>query len=104
MARCLRVLTLTVGLMLAACGDGFVFISVNTGVIVGTPTCQGSGGQFQLQNQGGLVVLVVITSNTQILFAGSGTGSCSDLATNAHVQVSGHSSNDRIVASSVTVQ
>ena len=104
MSRRLRVLTLIAGLTLAACGDGFVFISVNTGVIVGTPTCQGSGGQFQLQNQGGLVVLVVITSTTQILFAGSGTGSCSNLVADAHVQVSGHGGNDRIIASSVTIQ
>ena len=104
MARCLRVLVLAVGLTLAACGDGFLFVSVNTGVIVGTPTCQGSAGQFHLQNQGGLVVLVVITSNTQILFAGSGTGNCSDLAPDAHVEVSGRNSNDRIIASSVTIQ
>jgi hypothetical protein len=98
-----RRLALTLGVSLLACGDGVVIISVNSGVIVGAPVCQGSGGQFQLRDQGGLVLLVVITGGTHIVVAG-GTGSCSDLSPDTSVAVSGHQSGDHFVANSITVE
>ena len=104
MARGLRRLVLALTISLAACGNGTVIVIVNTGVILAAPQCRGSGGQFQLREQGGLVVLVVITSNTRIIVAGGGTGTCSDLFADTPVQVSGHQSGDHLVASSVTVQ
>lgn len=104
MSRWARLLGLALGVSLAACGNGVLIISVNSGVIVGEPLCQGAGGQFQLRDQGGLLVLVVITSTTHIVVASGGSGSCSDLSGDTHVQVSGHQSNSRIVASSITVE
>jgi hypothetical protein len=98
-----RSLALALALGAAACGDGTVIISVNSGVIVGSPLCQGSGGQFELRERGGLEVLVVITSSTRIVVAGGG-GSCFDLAAGQPVQVSGHEGGDRIVARSITVE
>ena len=92
------------GMCLAACGNGVFIISVNSGVIVGPPQCQGSGGQFNLREQGGLQVLVVITSSTHIVVSGGGSGTCSDLFADAPVQVSGRQSGDRIVASSVAIR
>lgn len=97
-------LGVALGVSLAACGGGVFLISVNSGVIVGQPRCQGPGGQFQLRDQGGLVVVVVITSNTRIVVASGGPGSCSDLSADIPVQVSGRKSGDRIVASSITVE
>jgi hypothetical protein len=92
------------GLSLAACGGGVLVIGVNSGVVVGQPSCQGSGGQFQLRDQGGLVVVVVITSTTRIIVASGGPGACSALSADTPVQVSGHRSGDRIVASSITIE
>jgi hypothetical protein len=103
MVQWVRRLALVLGVSVLACGDGVVIISVNSGVIVGAPVCQGSGGQFQLRDQGGLVVLVVITGSTHIVIAG-GTGSCADLSPDTPVEVSGHESGDHFVANSVTVE
>jgi hypothetical protein len=103
MVKWVRRLALALGVSVCACGNGVVIISVNSGVIVGAPVCQGSGGQFQLRNQGGLVVLVVITDNTRIVIAG-GTGSCADLSPDTAVEVSGHQNGDHVVANSVTVE
>ncbi|MDX2170485.1 MAG: hypothetical protein SF182_25660 [Deltaproteobacteria bacterium] len=102
MARLLRCLALAGAVALAGCGDGVFIISVNSGTIIGAPHCQGSGGQFDFVNSGGLRVLVVITSTTRI-FVSSGTGTCRDLFAGQAVEVSGRQSGERIVASQVTV-
>jgi hypothetical protein len=101
--RWIRRAAIALGLSLAACGDGLFIISVNSGVIVGNPACRNDGGQFQLHDQGGLTVLVVITSNTKIIVAGT-TGTCFDLMPNASIQVSGHQNGDQLVAGSITAE
>ena len=103
MRRWFRLVLLGLAVSAAACGNGVVIVSLNSGTIVGAPVCQGPGGQFQLRNPGGLLVLVVITSTTHIVVAGSGSGTCSDLFAGSSVQVSGRERGDRIVASSITV-
>jgi hypothetical protein len=103
MRKWIRVLGALLSLSLAGCGDGTFIISFNSGVIVGDPRCQGTGGQFDLRERGGLVVLVVITSSTRIVVAGGGPGTCRDLSADASVEVSGRDEGDRIVASSVSV-
>ncbi len=103
MVRRLRCLAIACSLVLAACGDGVLIISFNSGVIVGAPQCSGAGGQFNLRDQGGLQVLVVITSSTHIVVS-SGAGSCNDLFAGDPVEVNGHDSGDRIVATSITVR
>jgi len=85
------------------CGDGVVLISVNSGVVLGAPRC-GTPAEFDLRDQGGLTVLVVISSTTRIVVAGGGTGRCTDLVANAPVQVSGRRSGDQIVATTVTIE
>jgi hypothetical protein len=88
----------------AGCGDtSFIFV-FNSGVILDDPSCQGGGGQFQLQNQAGLVLLVVITSSTQIVLSSGRPGTCGDLAANTRVGVDGLQSGSRVTARSVTVQ
>ncbi len=103
MRKRLRQLALALAVSGAACGDATFIVSFNSGVILGPPHCQGSGGDFQLQTQEGLTILVVITSDTSIFIAGS-SATCVDLFANASVQVSGRDDDDRFVASSVTVE
>ena len=100
MVRRLRRFALACSIALMGCGDGVFIISFNSGVIAGSPACRGAGGQFQLRDQGGLQVLVVITSTTRI-FVSSGTGVCRDLVAGQPVEVSGRQSGDRIVASEI---
>jgi hypothetical protein len=35
-----------------ACGDTDIFVSVNTGVVVGDPVCDFASGRFDLRNEG----------------------------------------------------
>jgi len=99
----LRRATFALALLLTACGGSFVII-VNSGVIVGAPHCEGSGGQFDLLDSGGLRVLVVITSSTRIVVRGGGTGSCTDLVARAPVEVAGRQSGERLIASTVRLR
>lgn len=103
MIACVRRLVLAALVALAGCGDGVFIISVNSGVIVGSPQCRGARGEFDLRQQGGLQVLVVITSSTRVIVS-SGTGSCTDLRAGQPVEVSGRDGGGRIVASTVTVR
>ena len=96
-------LAFALAVALAGCGDGSFIIVFNSGVIVGSPRCDGPGGQFDLREQGGLQVLVVITSSTRIVVS-SGGGTCDDLRAGQPVEVSGRDSGDRIVAETVTVR
>jgi hypothetical protein len=103
MRRWLRGLAVSLALTAAGCGDAAFIISVNSGFIVGDPLCHGPD-QFQLRDQGGLVLLVVITSSTHIILAGGGSGTCSDLSADTAVQVSGRRSGDHITATVITVE
>lgn len=90
---------------LFGCGSNGVFIiSFNSGIIAGDPTCQNNGGQFDLRNQGGLVLLVILTSNSTVILANGNRGTCRDLSANASVQVRGPQDGNRIMAQSVTLE
>ncbi len=69
-----------------------------------SPTRRSQRDMPPFRDEGGLVVIVVITTRTQIVVAGSGAGRCADLSADTAVQVSGRQSGDRIVASSITVE
>ena len=85
MKRALAALALA--FLLVGCGsDGVFIISFTSGTIAGDPTCRSDGGQFDLRDQGGLVLLVILTSNTHIV-VGSSQGTCKDLNPNAAVTV-----------------
>ena len=98
------VAALLLGTLLAACGDGVLIISFNSGTVVGNPICRNGGGQFDLRDQGGLLVLVVITSNTVIFTSGGFAGTCNDITPAARVQVRGHRDSTGITAQSVQLQ
>ena len=104
MARWMRRLALAALLAGTGCGGGTLIISFNSGVVVGQPSCHGPGGQFDLRDSGGLVVLVVITSSTHVFVSSGGAGTCNDLFPGAPVDGRGHDSGGRIVATEITVK
>ena len=101
MLRALSRAALLLFLGVSACGDGVFVVSFNSGVIVGPPRCGAAGGQLDLRDQGGLV-LVVIADDTDIFVAGR-FGTCADLAADDEISVRGRRSGDEIFASSITV-
>src|SRR5215471_10033821 len=102
MRRLGRVLMLFLAVIGAGCGDTAVLFSVNSGTIVDSPLCHGTSGSFTMRDQGGLVVLVVVTSSTRVLISGGTLGTCADLVPDSHVGVTGLQRGDRLTARSVT--
>lgn len=103
MGRLLAALGLLTNIAMG-CGDGIVIIAFNSGTIVSNPSCDSGTGRFDLLNQGGLTLLVIISSDTVILNANGQTGHCTDLSKGNRVQVRGPQSGDQIDAQSVTVE
>ena len=95
---------LLLAMLLAACGEGVVFISVNFGTVIGAPTCRNGSGQFDLRDQEGLVLLVLIDSDTRIIAANGGTAGCTDIAAESQVQVRGPRDGTTLTAQSVQLQ
>ncbi len=84
--------------------DGDVIIFVNTGTVVSNPLCDQGRGSFDLLDQGGLVLLVVINSDTVIFHADGTRGGCTDLVAGAHVQVRGPQHGSQVTAETVNVE
>jgi hypothetical protein len=97
-------LIISVTVALLACGDGAFIFAFSTGTIAGEPVCDGGGGSFDLRDQAGLVIVVVIESDTTIILAGGSTGTCADLGAGANVDVSGDGEGRRITARNIVVQ
>jgi hypothetical protein len=89
--------------LVMGCGDDVIVIfSTNFGVISGNPDCR--AGQFDLRNEQGLILIVVLNSDSTIILSNSSPGTCSDLNAGATVRVSGQQSGSRIAATEVRVQ
>jgi hypothetical protein len=98
------VVALALACVLYGCGSDVVFfISFTSGTIADDPACHGADGRFNLRDQQGLVLLVVINSNT-LIFVGSGQGTCHDLSRNDPVNVRGPRQGNQITAQSVQVE
>ena len=91
-------------LVALACGDGSVIIIVNTGTVVSDPVCDHGNGSFNLQDQGGLLLVVLITSDTEIYDAAGMRGGCTDVIAGAHVQVRGEQHGEQVTARTVKVE
>jgi hypothetical protein len=89
--------------VLLACGDGTFFFSISSGTITGDPFCDRGGGRFDLRDQGGLVIVVVIESDTTIVLASGSSGTCNDLAAGNDVDVRGAGEGDSITAREIVV-
>jgi hypothetical protein len=93
---------LLLGLSLGGCGsDGFVFIAVNTGFVVSNGACD---GQFDMRNDGGLTLVVVIGSGTSIFLPNGTPGTCANIHSGARASVSGATENGRVTAKQVHLQ
>ena len=103
MRRALAALGLLMAVALG-CGDGVVIVSFSSGTIVSDPSCGSGTGRFDLQTQGGLVLLVVMDSDTAIFVASGQQGRCADLTAGTQVQVRGPKQGTQITARSVSVE
>jgi hypothetical protein len=95
-------------LLILACvlgcgGGGLIFISFNSGLVVGEPSCRDGTGHFDLLDQEGLLILVVINSSTKISTAGGFPGTCTDVTPNAHAQVRGRQRGNTMTADAVNL-
>jgi len=92
-------------LSLAACGsDGGFVVFVNFGSITGDAACNGPSGQFPFEESGGLVVIVVVSDDTNILLASGAPGTCADLRAGHDAEVRGNEEDGRVHARQVTLQ
>lgn len=90
-------------LVVPGCGDAEIFFSVNTGTILTNPACMLGTGRFNMLTQPGLVVVVAISENTNIILAGGSSGSCDDLNLNDSVEVSGWEEDGVVTAETIAV-
>jgi hypothetical protein len=97
-------LVLLLVLWLPACGDGIVIFSLNSGTVVGDPSCRQDGGRFDLLDQAGLVVVVVIRNDTQVVLVNGGEGSCDDIRDGAGAIVQGFGEEGRINATEILLE
>lgn len=106
MARRLRstLLAMLLGLLVLGCGDTSVLFFVNTGTVASNATCSAGHGRFDLLQQGGLVILVIITSDTTIFRVNGSFGTCTDLSAGIHVAVHGTDSGGQINAREIDLQ
>ena len=95
-----------VALALAAlsCGnDGVILFRTNLGAVDSDATCMGSGGQFPLRQQEGLIVLVILDDDSTVVLADGTLGACGALKAGIRVSVRGAADGDRIRAHEVHI-
>jgi hypothetical protein len=87
-----------------SCGDGVIIFRTNFGTVAGTPTCSGSTGHFDLREQSGLLIVVVINSDTRVVLVGGSLGTCSDVHDGNTVRVQGNEDSGQITAREVQIE
>jgi hypothetical protein len=87
--------------LLAACGDAVVFFSFTSGTVASEPICGNGNGRFDFRDQQGLILVVLIDSDTSILAANGRTAQCTDIAPGDQVQVGGRREASTISAQSI---
>jgi hypothetical protein len=91
---------------LVACGSDSSFFSIrfSSGTITDSAHCSGGSGQFPLEQQNGLVIVVIVTDNTTIIHASSGKPArCPDLIEGVRANVRGTDDNGDIRADQVEI-
>ena len=104
MKRSLVALCLLSAVLLSCGDDGVVFISVNLGTVASDPDCDPGGGRFDLRDEQGFVLLVIIDSSTTIFLSSGASGDCTDLVAGGRVEVRGGESQGRINAQEVRLR
>jgi hypothetical protein len=100
--RIVRIVVLLV--LLSSCGDGTVILTFNTGTVASDPECRGRDGQFDFRNQQGLLLIVIINSNTLIFLSNGLPGRCSDIIAGDMLRVRGVNDAGQVTAQEVRVQ
>ena len=86
----------------SGCGDdGLIIVSFRSGVVVGDVDCGAGGGSFNLFDQQGLTVLVIISDDTNIFLASGNFGTCNDISRRSAVEVRGPEDNGTIRAQTI---
>lgn len=93
-------------LALSACGSdgGGVLVFVNFGTISADAACDGTSGQFPFAQPGGLVVVVIVDDDTNILLANGAPGTCADLRAGRDAEVRGNENSGHVTARQITIQ
>ena len=105
MRRLLELLLVSLVLGLVCCGtDTSLSIHFSSGTITDNARCSGGGGDFPLEQQDGLVVIVIVRDDTTIVHASSGEpGRCADLTEGTRASVQGTNNGGRIQADEVSI-
>jgi hypothetical protein len=90
---------------LVSCGSGTsLSVHFSSGTITDNARCSGGGGDFPLEQQDGLVVIVIVRDDTTIVHASSGEpGRCADLTEGTRASVQGTNDDGRIQADEVSI-
>ena len=90
---------------LVRCGtDTSLSIRFSSGTITNDARCSGGGGNFPLEQQDGLVVIVIVRDDTTIVHASSGIPArCADLVEGTRANVQGTDDNGEIQADQVDI-
>ncbi len=94
-------IVLLLATLLAACGDAVVFFSTNLGVVASEPICGNGSGRFDLRDQQGLILVVLIDNGTSIFAANGHAAQCTDIAPGEQVKVGGRREATTISAQSI---
>ena len=97
-------ISLVLMLFVAGCGDSVIFFQLNTGSAISDAACHDGGGDFPLRNQQGLVLLVIINSDTVIFLSNGLHGGCRDITAGAPVEVRGVEKKGEITASQINLR
>jgi hypothetical protein len=93
---------LAVIVLWAGCGSDVIIIArTNLGTVGTDASCSGNSGEFPLHETSGLVVLIIINSDSSIFLANGLRGECRDVTAGSRVSVRGTPAGDQIRAEEV---
>jgi hypothetical protein len=78
-----------------------IIVSFHSGIVVGDVDCGAGGGSFDLFDQQGLTIVVIINDDTDIFLASGNFGTCGDIRRSSAVEVRGPEDNGTIRAETI---
>ena len=95
---------LSFSLALAACGSDVAFVvRFTAGTIVDGADCDGHDGRFDLREEGGLVVVVIVDGDSRIRHPDGSPAACDDLNEGTEANARGPDEDGRIRAREVNI-
>jgi hypothetical protein len=98
-----RVLPILAAIVLwVGCGSDVIIIArTNLGTVGTDASCSGNSGEFPLHEASGLVVIIIISSDSSIFLANGLRGECRDVTAGSRASVRGTPEGERIRAEEV---